>query len=186
MQLDSHYSIDFVPKSLTRRKSRFLFIIETARAFTLVGETRWPAPQSETVIGAKEKVDPEKCKKKIFAPRLIMGVKMPHMKAQGYLLRSDLLFLVDPFVKPDSHELGVRNTFLAGKAFYQRDIKWVQTKGNWLTGRTWNLKSLCRIQQFLNLLGTLSSNGYVPFLGFFLEVIPYFFWESAHFFILLK
>ena len=33
-----------LPKSSTRRKSRFLFVIETARAFTLVGETRWPAP----------------------------------------------------------------------------------------------------------------------------------------------
>jgi hypothetical protein len=31
-------------------------LIKTARAFALVGETRWPAPQSETVIVAKGKV----------------------------------------------------------------------------------------------------------------------------------
>jgi len=39
-----HRNFYFLPKSSTRRKSRFLFVIETARAFTLVGETRWPAP----------------------------------------------------------------------------------------------------------------------------------------------
>jgi hypothetical protein len=55
-------------------------------------------------------------------------------------------------------------------------------KENWLTGRAWNLKSVSVIQQFLNVLGTLSSNGDVPFLGFFLGVIPYLFWKSAHFF----
>jgi len=113
-------------------------------------------------------------------------VKTPHAETRGDSFRGGPFFLVDPFVKPDSHKLGVWNTFLTGKAFYQRDIKWVQTKGNWMTGRTWNFKGLCLIQQILNLLGTLSSNGNVPFLGFFLEVIPYFFWESAHFFILLK
>jgi len=32
----------YLPKSSTRRKSRFLFVIETARALTLVGETGWP------------------------------------------------------------------------------------------------------------------------------------------------
>jgi hypothetical protein len=34
-----------LPKSSTRRKSRLLFVIETARAFTLVGETGYPAPR---------------------------------------------------------------------------------------------------------------------------------------------
>jgi hypothetical protein len=44
------------------------FVIETARAFTLVGETRWPAPQSETVIAAKPKFNPEKCQKERCPP----------------------------------------------------------------------------------------------------------------------
>ena len=34
---------DYLPKSSTRRKSRFLFVIETARVLTLLGETGWPA-----------------------------------------------------------------------------------------------------------------------------------------------
>jgi hypothetical protein len=33
-----------LPESSTRRKSRFLFVIETARALTLVSETEKPAP----------------------------------------------------------------------------------------------------------------------------------------------
>jgi hypothetical protein len=39
MQVDSNYLIDFLPKSSTRGKSLSLFVIETARAFSLVGET---------------------------------------------------------------------------------------------------------------------------------------------------
>lgn len=101
-------------------------------------------------------------------------------------LKASTLFLFHSFVKPDGHQLGVGNTFSAGKAFYHRDIKWIQTNGNWLPGRAWHLKGLCLVKQFLNLLGTLSINGDVPFLGFFLEPISYFFGESAHFLILLK
>ena len=79
-----------------------------------------------------------------------MGVKMPRMRAQGYLLRSDLLFLVDPFMKPHSHELGVRNAFLTGKAFYQRDIKWVQTKHEgW--GRTYTFDKMSGFLQIHHL-----------------------------------
>ena len=35
---------DFLPESSTRRKSGFLFVIETARALTLVGEAEMPVP----------------------------------------------------------------------------------------------------------------------------------------------
>jgi hypothetical protein len=44
MQLESHYFIAFLPKSSTRRKSAFLFVIETARALTLVDETEELVP----------------------------------------------------------------------------------------------------------------------------------------------
>jgi hypothetical protein len=37
-------TFSYLPKSSTRRKSRFLFVIETARASTSVGETEGPAP----------------------------------------------------------------------------------------------------------------------------------------------
>jgi hypothetical protein len=99
---------------------------------------------------------------------------------------NNLRFFLDSFVKPNGHELGVGNAFFVGKAFYHRYIKWIQTEGNWLTGRAWNIKRLCLIEQSLNLLGTLTGNGDVPFFSFFLEAIPYFFRESAHLFILLK
>jgi hypothetical protein len=37
-------SYNYLPESSTRRKSKFLLAIETARAFALVGETEGPAP----------------------------------------------------------------------------------------------------------------------------------------------
>ena len=67
-KFDGFKTLGFLPKSSTRTKSRFLFVIETARAFTLVGEMRWPAPQSETVIVTKARFDPGKCQKEIFVP----------------------------------------------------------------------------------------------------------------------
>ena len=58
-----------------------------------------------------------------------------------------------------------------------------------LQARSKSLKArrgLCLVEEFLDLLGTLSGNGDIPFLGFFLELIPYFIWEFADFLILLK
>lgn len=37
-------ALRFSCQSSTRKKSRLRFVIETARAFIFVGETRWPAP----------------------------------------------------------------------------------------------------------------------------------------------
>jgi hypothetical protein len=40
----SHGNFDFLPESSTRRKSTFLFVIETARALALGGETEELVP----------------------------------------------------------------------------------------------------------------------------------------------
>jgi len=77
-----------LPKSSTGIKSRFLFVIETARAFAIVGETRWPAPQSETVIGAKAGFDPGKCQKEIFAPLPAISLEgLPAVLLAGLLTK---------------------------------------------------------------------------------------------------
>ena len=55
------YFFSYLPKSSTRRKSGFLFVIETARAFTLVGETRWPA-QGEPLFSFSKRASAKKCR----------------------------------------------------------------------------------------------------------------------------
>jgi len=55
-----------------------------------------------------------------------------------------------------------------------------------LTGRTGNLKRLGIIQQSLNLLRSLSRNLLFPPHSLLFKIFPCFFWNSAHFFTLLK
>jgi hypothetical protein len=90
---------DFLPKSSTRRKSRFLFVIETARVLTLIGETRWPAKAGrgrrgkisrgfvgEEVIGREGGLIPKSAKVKICPGSVRQRNSLKAMRPAPYAL----------------------------------------------------------------------------------------------------
>ena len=80
-------------------------------------------------------------------------------------------------MEPQSDELGVWYSFLAGNSFYHGKIKWIQPKGDRLTRGARDSENLSLVQEVFSLVRALVGNGFIPFMGFFQKIFCHFLGE---------